>query len=137
MEKHVTSFNDIIRSRLENLYEENELEDFIFNIFDSLNRKDSYAYPAAYASFSIIFLDAYKELNSKVLDGSASLAEIELFSLLKDASSLEEIMDLYESNVVLIISVYVNRCEKYCVLILIRNEDTNGQVGTWRCVYIL
>lgn len=95
MEKHVTSFNDIIRSRLEDLYEENELEDFIFNIFDSLNRKDSYAYPAAYASFSVIFLDAYKELNSKVLDGSASLAEIELFSLLKDASSLEEIMDLY------------------------------------------
>ena len=95
MERHATSFNDFIRSRLEDLYEASELEDFIFTLFDSVNKKNKDTYPAAYASFSIIFLDAYKELNSKVIDGSASLPEIELFSLLKDASCLEEVMDLY------------------------------------------
>lgn len=95
MERHATSFNDFIRSRLEDLYEASELEDFIFTLFDSVNKKNKDTYPAAYASFSVIFLDAYKELNSKVIDGSASLPEIELFSLLKDASSLEEVMDLY------------------------------------------
>lgn len=95
MEKNKISINNMIRKNIQDLYKIDNLEEFSFDIFESISSKDRDKYPAAYATLSLIFLDTYKELNSRILDGTASLSEIELFSILKSVSSLNEVMDLY------------------------------------------